>query len=269
MTNDEIDLVDIYGAFKKTTTYRILNNAFGLVIGNKIWFIAFILIGVSGGYYLNTKKATLYRSHMLIKSIEINNYVSQNIISSLNLLISEKNFNELNKNGLNKTLSSNIRSIELTPSKIKNEEQSIFKLTVLTYETDSLKQIENALINYLNTSKYSAQLQRENLEQYNSEKKELLKEINEMDSLSILIKNQLASDQKLIYTASSSVYHEKIEAKIRLTELNRMINNSNNYQILNGFTPTNTPEPFKGKYPLKFALISFLLGFIILRIFKK
>jgi hypothetical protein len=271
MENGEIDLIDLYGAFKKTTTYRLLNNAYNLIVYNKIWFFAFIIIGVAGGYFLKTKQAPLFKSVMLVESVEINNYVSQNIVTGLNSLINEGNINELNKNGLNKTLSSHINSIELIPAKIKikNEEQNIFKVVLHLYNTDSLKQIENALINYLNTSTYSAQLQRENLEQYNSEKKELLREVNEMDSLSMLIKNQLISDQKLIYTASSSVYHEKIEAKTRLTELNRMINNSSNYQILSGFIPTSSPEPAKGKYPLKCGFLSFILGFIILRIFKK
>lgn len=271
MENGEIDLIDLYGAFKKTASYRILDSSLKLITNNKIWFIVFIIIGVSAGYYLQTKKAPVYKSELLIDSVEIDNFVSTNIVTSLNKLFSEKNFTKLNKNGFSKGITESILSIKCVPSevKIRNEDQNIFKLVVYTLNTDSLMQLESALINYLNNTTYSAQLKRENLEQYNSEKEELVREVNEMDSLSLLIKNQLTSDEKLIFTASSSVYHEKIEAKTRITELNRMINNIDNYQVLNGFIPTNTTEPIKGKHPLKGGLIAFILGFIILRVFKK
>lgn len=271
MENGEIDLIDLYGAFKKTATYRILDNSLKLIIRNKILLIAFIIIGTSAGYFLQTKKAPIYKSELLIDSVEIENFVSKDIVTSLNKLFLERNFKELNANGFPNNIAESIISIDCIPSevKIKNEDQNIFKLEILTLNTDSLKLLESTLINYLNNTTYSAQLKKENLEQYSSEKKELLREVNEMDSLSMLIKNQLTSDEKLIYTASSSVYHEKIEAKTRLTELNRMINNIENYQLLNGFISTNTPEPNKGKYPLKGGLIAFILGFLILRVFKK
>tara|TARA_B100000809_G_scaffold254895_1_gene292680 strand:- start:6165 stop:6980 length:816 start_codon:yes stop_codon:yes gene_type:complete len=271
MENGEIDLIDLYGAFKKTTTYRLLNNAFNLITGNKIWFTAFIVIGLVAGYYLNMNKAPLFKTEMLIESIEINNYVSQNMITGLNSLINEGNYTELEKSGLSEELSSSIQSIETIASeiKIKNEEQNIFKLVLLAYNIDSLDQIEKALTFYLNNNDYSAKLKKENLIQFNSEKDELTKEVNELDSINTLLKKQLKSDQKLIYTSPASISKEKLEANVRIIELDRMIINSNNYHILNGFTPTNSPEPLKGNYPLKCGFLSFILGFIILRIFKR
>lgn len=269
MENGEIDLIDLYGAFKKTTTYRTLSNTYSLIISNKIWFIAFILIGAAGGYYLNTTQAPLYKCEMLVESSEINNYVSQNMIAGLNSLINQKNHTELIKKNINKELSLNIQNIEVIPSKIKNEDQNIFKLILHSYSIDSLKQIENALINYLNNNDYSAKFNKENLDQLVNEKNELLSEVYELDSLNSLMKKQLNSNQKQIYTSPASISQEKTIAKVRIIELERLILNSNNYHILNGFTPTNSPEPKKGNYPIKGAFLSFLLGLIILRIFKK
>jgi len=273
MENGEIDLIDLYSAFKKTPIYRVLNNAFKLITSNKIWFISFILIGIIAGYILKANKPPLYKSEMVIESKEIDNYVSQNMVSGLNSLIYESNFNELNKIGLDTNLSSAIKSLELIPSeikvRIKNEDQNIFKLALYIYNTDSLKQIETILVNYLNNNTYSTQLKEANLKQYRSEKKELLSEVNELDSINTLIKNQFHSNQKPIYTSLASISQEKTKSKVRIIELERLIFNSDNYTVLNSFTPTTTPEPVSGKYPLKFALLSFILGFFILRVFKR
>ena len=193
------------------------------------------------------------------------------MITGLNSLISEENYANLNKIGFSNELSSTIQSVETIPSKIKikNEEQNIFKIVLLSSNTDSLLKIEKALTHYLNNNNYSAKLKKENLIQFNSEKDELIKEVNELDSINTLLKKQLKSDQKLIYTSPASISKEKLEANVRIIELDRMIINSDNYHVLTGFTPTKSPEPIKGRYPLKCALLSFLLGFIILRIFKR
>ncbi|MDG1476823.1 MAG: hypothetical protein P8Q14_06730 [Vicingaceae bacterium] len=271
MENGEIDLIDLYGAFKKTATYRVLNNSLKLITNNKLLFIAFIIVGVSVGYYLQTKKAPVYKSELLIDSAEIDNFVSKNIISGLNKLFSEQNLTTLNKNGFSNGTTQSIISIECVPSqvKIKNEDQNIFKLAVNTLKTDSLIQLESALINYLNNNKYSAHLKQESLTQYNTEILELTAAINELDSARKFIQNHSNSTQTAIHTSLASISHEKLEAKVRIIELNNLINNIDNYEILNGFTPTNTPEPAKGKYPLKFGLLAFILGFLILRVFKK
>lgn len=271
MENGEIDLIDLYGAFKKTTTYRLLNNAYNLIAGNKIWFIFFIVAGATSGYYLNVNKAPLFKTEILIESVKIDNYVSQNMITGLNSLISQGNYSELSKIGLSKATAHNIGNIEFIPAEISTntDEKNIFKLDLELYNTDSLKQIETALISYLNHTTFSARLKKENLDQYNSEKEELLTEIKELDNISSLINTHLKSDQNLIHTSLSTVPQEKLKAKVRIIELDRMILNSNNYHVLNGFIPTNSPEPLKGNYPLKFGFLSFILGFIILRIFKR
>ena len=271
MENGEIDLIDLYGAFKKTITYRLLNNAFNLITGNRLWFIAFIAIGITAGYSLSMNKAPLFKTEMLIESVEINNYVSENMITGLNSLINQGNYSELSKNGLSKAISYNIDNIEFIPAEIivNTDEKNIFKLELELYDIDSLKQIETILTNYLNNTAFSRRLKEENLDQYNSEIKELLTEIKELDNISSLINTHLKSDQNLIHTSLSTVPQEKLKAKVRIIELDRMILNSNNYHVLNGFIPTNSPEPLKGNYPLKFGFLSFIFGFIILRIFKR
>jgi len=273
MVNDEVDLIDLYSAYKKTTTYRTAHKAINLILNNNKWFITSIIFGLGFGYYMNTKKAPTFKGEILVESDEIDNYVSENIILGLNTLINDKNFFELEKSGLRKEFYSNIKSIKFitpeTETNTGNLVKKVFKLELLIYKAEELAQIELGFINYLNNTPYSTRLKTENTIQFNAEKEELLTEIKELNSISILVKNKFKSEQPFIYNSPSEISAEKLKAKVRIIQLDKSILNGSNYNILKGFTPSNMPEAATGNYPLKAASLSFILTFILIRIFKK
>ncbi|PCJ23204.1 MAG: hypothetical protein COA97_12055 [Flavobacteriales bacterium] len=273
MKNEEIDLFDLYSAFKKTRFYSSLNKGILFIFDNNIWFALFLIIGAIGGYFIEKNETPIYRSEMIVDSKFIDNYTCNQIVLSLNTLISDGNFSECEKLGLKKEIYSEIRWFEfLYPEQgadsLKMTEP--FRIAINTTNNANFLIIEKSLLTYLISTPYSIKNQTTKLDELLVEKEILSNEITALDSMQLLINKSLkAGLLKENAFNPSSLIKEKKNAQLRLSVIEKEILNINNFEVLKSFTPTNTPIIYKNYYLLKLSLLSFVFGFVVLRLFKK
>jgi len=266
MKNEEIDLADIYDVFKKTSTFKFLEKNLSVIINNKIWIALFLLCGLTLGYFYQQNKPAIYKYEMIVDSKGIDNHVSQQMIATLNLLIQERNHTDLQKKNITKELSDQIQKITTTPSKTK---KNTFILKIQTNNNSNLASIEDILINYLNETRLSVEVREDALQQLRAVKAELISKIEMIDSAQFKINELLKTNANTPFNNTSDLITERTSAKIKIVKLNREILKVNNYSPLTGLTPSTFPPSSNGNYPLKFGLLAFILGFLILRVFKK
>ena len=274
MESDEIDLVDLFNAFKKTWLFKVLNNSFNFILKNKILLLIFLLVGGVGGYFYEKKQIPVYRSEMVIFSKELDNFTCNQMVSSIDSLLINQNTKELEKFGFTKDLTSEIKKIEFIYPQFGKEEllkTEPFRIAVYSSNNKKFELIEKSILGFLLDNPYSKKNQERKLSILKSEASELNSELTIIDSTyQILIQylnSRVIDESKQINVAD--LIKESKNAKQRLSEIEIEIENIDNFIVLNSFTPTDTPLVIKKYYALKFSLLAFFLGFILLRLFKK
>lgn len=263
MVEEEVDLKDLYNTFKKTTIYYYLESTVNFVLKNNIWFILFLLIGATYGYYTSSKILPIYKSDMVIDSRHMKNLTSEEIINSLKTIVSQQNTEELNKINFSPKVASKILSIDFVYPKISLGD-SIFKIEVVTHDNSSFKDIESNVFNYIQNNAYSSSFKNGKNTFLNRQKTDLLKSIEIIDSLLI---NPKKNEIKAMN--SSSLYIEKIRITSELTIIENKLNLVEGINLVRGFTPKLSPEAQKDYSILKFGFLFLIIGGILLRFIKR
>jgi hypothetical protein len=273
--NEEIDLFDLYNAFKKTRFFKGLQNTIDFIFNNNYWFISLLIIGGIGGYFFNNNKTPIYRSEMIADSKLIDNYSCNQIVLALDTLLNDNNYEELKKLGFTKNILREIKRLEfIYPEQGLDSLKMVepFRIAIYTTNNKNFKVIEKSVISYLNNNSYSLQSQNIKLEQLKEEKSLIHAEIIAIDSMQLLINNYLMSGAKNNMESSfdpSALIKERKNAKMRLHEIDNNILNINNFVVIKSFTPRTSPEVVNNYYIIKFSFLFFIIGGILLRFIKK
>jgi hypothetical protein len=270
-TNDEINLLELYQAFKQTKFHNTLRNNIRFFLKNRTWLILFTIIGGTSGYLLERNIPPVYRTDMVVNSIEIDNFTCNQIICAIDTLIQENNIEGLENNGFSKELLSKIEFIYPKQDADSLKMNEPFKIAIYTTNNTQFELLENQIINYLNNTGYPLQIQKE--------KKELLiTEISTLKETLIAIEKMQTRINEYLYSGRGSqtqttfnpaaLIKEKKEINLRLITLENELLNIENFVVLKSFTPRISPETIPKYYPIKMVLLSILIGFIILRLLK-
>lgn len=270
MEADEIDLIDLYNAFKKTKLYKAINNSVHSVLKNKILFLLILISGGVGGYFYEKNLPKIYRSEMITDSKAIDNFTCNQIVSLIDTLLDTQNLEELEKIGFEKNLHSELKKVEFIYPQFGKEtliKTEPFRISVYTSNPNNFELIESSILNYLLNNLYSKKDEERKLALLKSEETELNSELSIIDSTLQLLHNHIASNNNPAEFAA--LIREQKNAKQRIEEIKIEILNNNNFVVLNSFTRGGSLVVNKNYYALKFSLLAFFIGFIVLRLFKK
>jgi hypothetical protein len=272
MAADEIDLIDLYNAFKKTKLYEVLKNSFNFILKNKVLLLLFLVAGGVGGYFYERNIPPVYRSEMVVYSKGMDNFSCAEIVASLNTLINNQNLEEGKNLSFTKDLHTEIDKIEFIYPQYGDEDRirtEPFRIAVYSSNNQSFELIEASILNHLLNNPYSNKDQNRKLSILKSEKTELNNEIILIDSTLQILKNQLNLKQDNPEPELAALIKERKNAKQRVEEIKIEIQNNDNFVVLNSFTPSDSPVINKRYFSLKFSILAFFIGFILLRLFKK
>jgi hypothetical protein len=271
--NDEIDLTDLYQAFKQTKTHTILSNNISLLLRNSIWVILIVILGGIGGYFLEKSITPIYRSEMIIDSKYLDNYTCNQIISSIDTLIDDNNHIELANEGFDTALSESLKSIQFIypeqgPDTLKMKEP--FRVAAFTTKPNTFSNIESALLQFLfrNKASHKNHISKERL--LIAEKALLTTEILSIDSMSNVLEYFIKSNKTSSKVFDpASLIKEKKNSQLRLKQIEEEMTNISNFVVLKSFTPRITPEKTNNYYIIKFGILGFILGFLLIKLFRK
>lgn len=288
---------------------------------NKFLFVLLVIIGGGIGFsYSSFLKKKFYESSMILSSEYLNKRIVDNAVDKLNLLAAEQSPKGLaNALHISDSLAMTIARFEATPfvaekelieievlkeqlknaqlnsknqdvidqviKRIEIENQHAFEFKVRTYNSTTIKPLQDALVNYFKTNEYvkkRVQITHDNLV---AKKEKLLKESFKMDSLKKVIysnyksmaeqsrqgsNNVILSDKSVtnpieIYTQDLTLYDQR-----QLIERNIFL--QPDFEVVDGFTEFSEPASAgKSKIILTGMFIGFLFGYAVvaLRRFDK
>jgi uncharacterized protein involved in exopolysaccharide biosynthesis len=272
MKEDEIDLIQFYVRFTKSSFSQKIKGAFDFIFSNRFWFLLFLLLGAGYGYYQKTLQHPIYRSEMLIKSKLLNNSSCDQLIKSLETSIGERNIAELKNIGVSDAIKS-IKSIEFIYPTDKDDllkKTEPFKLVISTDDNSKFEEIEKSIFNYLKNNPYSLADENRSRDVLTKNKVELENKIAELESMEKILLNYIQVESKQLTQSIdlTSITNEKTQTKLQLINIENQLSNVSNFEILQKITPTNVG--YSSKKPIYvWSFLAFILGGAVLSVFKK
>ncbi|MCT4639981.1 MAG: hypothetical protein N4A72_19945 [Bacteroidales bacterium] len=297
--SEEIDLFEliskIFNPFKKFFAAIISAIIYLIKITLRKWYIIILSVIIGGviGYVKNELRTDLYVTKAILKvnTVDIADAVSQ--LQNLNTLIEESSYDILAEQlNLKPEEVSNIYSINISYIyDINNDDLpditdelgeylSIRDTTIVRYtdrlglsvqmqSMQSIKTIENAIVDYVNNNPYFVKEKQVNTQQLKSKIAFLDSEINKLKELQNIRYKQSdykIDDDKYILKQNEKLYHNDIlnlfEQKQRLEK--QLALNSNIAEYSKNFSRYTTPKNFLTKMVARYSLILFVLSLLTL-----
>ncbi|GEM_PF-5107404 len=302
--NEEIDLFEliskIVSPFRKLFTAIISAIMYLIKIVLRKWYIIMISIIIGGliGYIKNELKTDLYVTKAILKvnTVDIADAVSQ--LQNLNTLIEESSYDILAEQlNLKSKDVSNIYSINISyiydinndglpditdelGEYLSVKDTSIVRytdrlgLSVQMQSMQSIKTIENAILNYLNNNPYFVKEKEVNTLQLKNKIAFLDGEINKLQELQNIRYKQSdykIDDDKYILKQNEKLYHNDIlnlfDQKQKLEKLLAL--NSSIAEYSKNFSRYTTPKNFLTTMVIRYSIILSVLGLLILILIDK
>jgi capsular polysaccharide biosynthesis protein len=249
--NDEIDLYDLYLVLKKR--FKLIA---GIVVSTTL------IIGIISFFM-----PPVYRSSFIVRifntsATEKNPIIStgevEKIISELDLLRKEKQWNELSKR---LTIDSDkIKKVVKFDAKTPRDAKDLVEITVDVYDRGLIPDLKNGIVQYLNQNPYVnkriAMWKDSNLYQ----KAEIQEKIQEIDEFKNFVIVQIKKDRaKYLGFNPLQLDEEVINFKQRVRDL------ENSIKLLRGFEVT--VEPVIPNKPIKPNVMSIILATLVIALF--
>jgi hypothetical protein len=291
-----------------------LANIRGLFIRNRVFFICIILIGLIIGFvYSKLLRQEYYKATMILNCDYLNNQILADHIKKLNTLtldttgthlaaqlnidiktvknikgfeykpfVSEEDVIEteivreqINNLGLEKK-----DAIEKIINKLNIENKNTFEITVFLLDPTAAKNLENAIVTYLNSNNYIKRRIEINQINLHSRKAKLLAESSKLDSIKEAIyanlesmsKNGRGSNNVILNDETSdpiAIFKHDLDINNELLMIDRQLYIRPDFEVIAGFTTFSTPENPRLAVILIWAFfISIVGGYLTLGLWK-
>ncbi|MEQ8423616.1 MAG: Wzz/FepE/Etk N-terminal domain-containing protein [Cyclobacteriaceae bacterium] len=234
--NDEIDLVEL------------LVKIVLLIKRNLVQIIVFFVVGTGLGYGYASLAPKVYESKMMLSSDILTESYSEKIFESLQNLIKEKNYTELEaKIGISKEEAESLSKLEiesaLKDKPQKEDEKRFFLITAELTDQNLLSKLQNGLIQFLQQNDYV----KVRVEQRKKYYQEIIEKTDiELKSLEEFKLN--IYDGKFFQSANGNVMFDPTTVNSKILELSRERMNLqnalelvNSVQVVEGFTQFDKP----------------------------
>lgn len=321
-SSDEIDLSQLFrwvgNGFRDfgQGILTILANLRFTFFNNKLLFGSIILAGLAiGSFYSEILKKKFYKSSMIISCDYLNSRIVNNTIDKLNLLCFEKertglaeelnidlataknilNFeakpfiserelveSELLKEQLNNVAEAKKELVAKVIAKIEIENKSAFLIEVKVYDPEVIKNLEQALVQYLRNNTYIKNRIEANHFALIERKSKLVRESRKLDSLKTVLfenfsamakqsgqgsNNVILSDKYL--TNPLDVFTEDLSLHSEIQEIDYKLTVNPDFEIIDGLTSFKEPDSASLVRILAIAfLVSWVAGYLIIGLFR-
>jgi len=284
-------------------------------IQNRRLFAIVISLGLAFGvlYYFFARK-TYYKSTMVLNCAFFNNQLLENTIEKLNLLTKEEG-----REGLASILNidtqtaQNIHGFDFEPfvseddliemeilkeqlsnatddkkdvvskvlAKLKIENRRTYEISVLVYNPEIVKPLENAIVNYFLSNEYIKRRLEISSINLKNRKLKLLRESSKLDSLKFVLfqnyqamsktsrgsNNVILGDEQM--TNPLDVFSQDLLINREILDIDEALYVRSSLEVVDGFTTFKVPESFGLGTVLVIALLtSFVFGYLILGLLK-
>jgi len=286
-------------------------------IENKALFISLLLLGIAGGISYTLLKKRYYTTTMILNSEYLNKRIVDNTIEKLNLLAEEDDKRGLAQVlQISDSLAENIHEFEVKPfvdeseiielellrEQLKNaqgedkqneeviekviqrigiENRHAFEIAVSVYNPKVVRDLENALINYLKTNDFVKKRMEITKSNFLARKQKLLSESQKLDSLKAVIyanyqsmaaqsrqgsNNVILSDKAV--TNPIEIFDQDINLYNEIQSIDRALYLQNDFEVVDSFTQFSEPS---SAHPAEIiaigVLIAFGFGYIVVALF--
>ncbi|MEY4931042.1 MAG: hypothetical protein RI909_1766, partial [Bacteroidota bacterium] len=260
-------------------------------IENKALFISLLLLGIAGGISYTLLKKRYYTTTMILNSEYLNKRIVDNTIEKLNLLAEEDDKRGLAQVlQISDSLAENIYEFEVKPfvdeseiielellrEQLKNaqgedkqndevvekviqrigiENRHAFEIAVSVYNPKVVRDLENALINYLKTNDFVKKRMEITKSNFLARKQKLLSESQKLDSLKAVIyanyqsmaaqsrqgsNNVILSDKAV--TNPIEIFDQDINLYNEIQSIDRALYLQNDFEVVDSFTEFSEPS---------------------------
>lgn len=235
-SNDEIDLVEL------------LVKVVLLIKRNLIQIIVFFVIGSGLGYAYASLAPKVYESKMLISSDILTESYSEKIFQTLEKLINEKNYSELNaKLNIDAATAATISKLKIESAlkdKPSNEEaKKFFLITAELHDPSALVKLQEGILSFLRQNDFVKERDDQKRKSFNELIQKTEAEIKSLEEFKISIyKGDFFKDNK------GTVMFDPTEVNSKIVELTRQKGEyekefleANSVQVVEGFTRFDKP----------------------------
>lgn len=274
--NDEVDLTALFHSIGRTLSKFIksIQNGLNTIFKRKYLVLFIVGIGLGLSYLAYVFSKPYYSSSMTMVLSEIRNQFVENQLSRLSVMIEEGNFKtvaeELEISFEEAKEIREMKFINLDEELISNDSiltGSPFEIELSLYDNSLFNTLEPALANYLENNRYFFKQKLIKQKEVESMISKLKDDILALDS----IKTSAASprgpvngfvygepiDPSALFREGVLMYQQQITLESELEQLD-------NIQIVNGFTPRMRPTfPKLFNFLIVGGAISFVVGVIV------
>ncbi len=283
---------------------------------NRVFFLGIIVLGlVLGALYATLLKKDYYKSSMVLSCDYLNTQILKNTIDKFNLIAAEndtENMQELLK--VDEATAKNIRGFEFRPfvseddvvemevlreqlnnitgekkelvdrivQRLEIENKNAYEISVLVYDPNIVKPLENALVEYFRNNHYIKRRIESNQRSLLARKEKLESELRKLDSLkAVLFQNYQALAQKSrgsnnvvvgseeVMANPLDVFTRDLQLHAELQEVNKKLYLTPDFEIVDGFTSFKEPESASLPDVLAISLLlSIVIGYLILGAYR-
>lgn len=254
---EEIDLLELF-----IKIYKFFKRRFLLIL-----IVMVICVGLGVLANLLVFKPC-YQTNMIFTSRSMTTSEIADITNSLNNLVKEENWEEIQKlTGLSKEISKDIKKLEAIPNRefqknIEKDTRTDTTMTLILEITNNknLYKIQQAIVNYFENLPYvqkNKKIYKENNERILAQ---IQKEIHHLDSLKKIVESSFYNKNSFILNAGAGISYEIMALKERENKVLKNLFFLEDIKVIKGFTRYQKPIKFSIRQTLG---ISALIGFIV------
>ncbi|MFD2998843.1 chain length determinant protein [Pontibacter toksunensis] len=269
---DEVDLTHIFRLFGRF--FQKIGNGirFAIIALFRHWVVVslILLVGLGFGFAAYYMTKPYYTSSMTLVLADIRNEFVENHLTNLSDMINEGNISAISESlDLGPEAAKEIKEMKfLNLDQERISEDSILKgspfmIQLTLYNNALFESMEPALTNYLENNRYFSKQKLIRQREVESLITKLKAQIESIDSIKTTVVSPRGPvngfvygepiDPTNLYKESMTLYQEQVKLEAELDQLD-------NIQVVNGFTPRFRPT---GPDLLKFLLIGGAISFII------
>ncbi|RDV16445.1 chain length determinant protein [Pontibacter diazotrophicus] len=275
-SSDEIDLsliMDRIGYGMKWVLGGIF-YVFHVIWKHIVLILLFVALGLGLSYWFYSTKTPYYTSSITLVLADIRNEFIENQLNNLSDLIKENNTSAVSRSlDIGEVEARQIREMRfsnLDQDRIADDSiltGSPFRIELSLYDNMLFEEMEPALTNYLENNPYFSKQKRIRQREIESLIAKLKSQVESIDS----VKNTVVTprgpvngfvygepiDPTNLYRESMSLYQKQVELEAKLEQLD-------NVQVVNSFTPRSRPTgPKLSKFLVVGGGIGLLAGFFV------
>ncbi|WP_162052408.1 chain length determinant protein [Pontibacter pamirensis] len=273
---DEIDLRVIFKqigvAFKQIR--NSISYMLSVLLKRSILVLSFTALGLVLGYAAFYLTKPYYISSMTLVLSEIRNEFVENQLNNLSDMINEGNIVAVSEQ-LNIDPDAANEIIEMRFHNLDEDriaEDSIltgspFKIELSLYDNSLFETMEPALTNYLENNRYFSKQKRIRQREIESLISKLKDQIESIDSVKTTVASPSGPVNGFVYGQPidpTTLYRESLTMYERQVELEAELDQLDNIEVVNGFTPRFRPTgPVLQRFLIIGGLLAFVLGVIV------